>query len=281
MYHNTHSNISHIGFIDVNPDTPTEILNFCEKPILYPGELGTFDDCGVMPSHVIKVGDEYWMYYLGWNVRNTIAYHNSIGLAISKDECQTFQRYSQGPLFDRNYKEPYYSAMPYLIQDNDKWHMWYMSNTKWEIINGKSEPYYHIKYASSNNGIDWHRDGEVSIDYMNSEECGIARPCVIKCDNGYQMWYSYRGLKNYRTDKNNSYKIGYAESLDGRNWHRFDDQVGIKRSNKGWDSQMIEYPFIYMHKNKIYMLYNGNKFGETGFGYAKADININRLHFIS
>ena len=32
--------------------------------------------------------------------------------------------------------------------------------------------------------------------------------------------------------------------------------------------QMIAYPNIYVHNNKKYMLYNGNTFGKSGFGYA-------------
>jgi hypothetical protein len=31
---------------------------------------------------------------------------------------------------------------------------------------------------------------------------------------------------------------------------------------------MISYPFVFQHKNFLYMLYNGNGYGKTGFGYA-------------
>ncbi len=31
---------------------------------------------------------------------------------------------------------------------------------------------------------------------------------------------------------------------------------------------MICYPFIFDHKGKRYMLYNGNDYGKTGFGLA-------------
>ena len=47
-----------------------------------------------------------------------------------------------------------------------------------------------------------------------------------------------------------------------------DDLVGIDRAEDGWDSVMIEYPFVYEHRGRKYMLYNGNGFGETGIGYA-------------
>ena len=125
------NNRSYISFIDLDNNNPKNILYEHQIPILSPGSPGMFDDCGVMPSHAITVDNEIWMYYLGWNTRNSIPYHNSIGLAISSDEGKTFKKFSEGPLFDRNYKEPYYSGMPYVIKENNLWKMWYLSNTKW------------------------------------------------------------------------------------------------------------------------------------------------------
>ena len=73
------------------------------------------------------------------------------------------------------------------------------------------------------------------------------------------MWYCHRGL---------TYRIGYAESRDGIHWNRLDHLSGIDVSQDGWDSEMIEYPFVFDHKGKRYMLYAGNGFGKTGFGIA-------------
>ena len=44
--------------------------------------------------------------------------------------------------------------------------------------------------------------------------------------------------------------------------------IGIDVSPTGWDSDMIEYPCVFEHKGRRYMLYAGNKFGATGFGLA-------------
>lgn len=261
-------NKTNISYIEVEADEPSNILYIHEKSVLSFGKIGMFDDCGAMVSHVINVNNEVWMYYIGWNVRNTISYHNSIGLAISKDGGITFEKFSEGPLFDRTYTEPYFNAAPFVLKENGIWKMWYLSNTKWIEYEGKSEPFYHIKYAESDNGIDWKREGKVAIDYKNENECGIVRACILKDDNTYKMWYSHRNLQNYRTNKNSSYRIGYAESSNGIDWTRQDENVGIDVSENGWDSEMIEYPFVYDHKAKRYIIYNGNTFGKTGFGYA-------------
>ena len=82
------------------------------------------------------------------------------------------------------------------------------------------------------------------------------------------MLYSYRSSINYREDPLKSYRLGYAESEDGINWIKKNQEIGIERSNSGWDSKMMEYCSVYNYNNKKYLLYNGNGFGESGFGYA-------------
>ena len=137
------------------------------------------------------------------------------------------------------------------------------------MFNDKAEPFYHIKYAESKNGIDWQRKGIVAIDYKSENEAGIARPFVLKIAGKYKMWYSYRSLVGYKTDKNASYRVGYAESDDAINWVRMDEKAGIDISPNGWDSEMICYQSIVEWNNKLFMFYNGNGFGRTGIGYAE------------
>ena len=84
------------------------------------------------------------------------------------------------------------------------------------------------------------------------------------------MWYSYRAQQNYRTLAIASYRIGYAESSDGLSWKRMDDRAFFEPSDSGWDSFMVAYPEVFEFNGKLIMLYNGNGFGESGFGYAES-----------
>ena len=81
------------------------------------------------------------------------------------------------------------------------------------------------------------------------------------------MWFCYRKIHDYR-DGENAYQIGYAHSKDAENWTRNDSLCGLKKSAQGWDSKMTCYPSVISVKDKIYMIYNGNYFGQTGFGLA-------------
>jgi|KBSMisStandDraft_5_1062788.scaffolds.fasta_scaffold18153_3 hypothetical protein len=256
-------------FIDVEADNPSRIRYVHDRPVLGLGKLGTFDDSGAMPSCIVNHGGRKFLYYIGWNRGVTVPYRNSIGLAVSDDGGESFERVVEGPVLDRTATEPYFCASPFALYDEEaaKWKLWYASSTGWTVVNGHPEPLYQVKYAESADGVSWLRRNTVCLEYAFEGEAN-ARPCVLKENGRYRMWYCYRGSVDYRTDKAQSYRIGYAESADGILWERRDSEVGIERSDEGWDSVMMEYPWVYEHRGRKFMLYNGNGFGETGFGYA-------------
>lgn len=234
-----------------------------EKINLLPGPPGTFDDSGVMPTCLLEKGEELWMYYIGWNLGVTVPFRNSIGLAISTDKGKTFVKKFEGPVLDRTKDEPHFTASCCVIEEDGKYKIWYLSCTGWEMHQGRMMHRYHIKYATSANGFDWNRDGRVAIDFRYPNEYAISVPRVVKEDGIYKMWYSYRG-----GPKGETYRIGYAESVDGVNWTRKDEEIDLDISAEGWDSEMLCYPFVFSYNNRKHMLYNGNDYGKTGFGLA-------------
>src|SRR2546426_2051082 len=259
--------LSRVTFIEVQAENPSNVLYLHPKPVLDLGRLGCFDDSGAMTSSLVNAGKLKYLYYHGWNQGVTVPYRGAVGLAVSHDGGSSFERMFDGPIMGRSSVEPYGCGAPFAMIDEGKWKLWYVSGTGWTIVNGKPEPRYQIKYAESYDGINWIRNNITCIDYKFEDEA-ITRPCVIRANGLYRMWYCYRGSVNYRTDKSQSYRLGYAESTDGIHWIRKDEEVGIDRSDQGWDSKMIEYPFVYEHRGRKYMLYNGNGFGESGLGYA-------------
>jgi len=251
-------NESFTGCLKIDLTRPQQILEPPTNPILCPGELGTFDDSGAMATWLAHHNNERFLYYIGWNLGVTVPFRNSIGLAVNNNG-QLFKRYANGPILDRTMTEPHFLGACSVIPGNDKWRIWYLSCTEWRIKDGKPQHRYHIKYAESLDGISWKREGVVAIDYSNENEYAIGRPSVIQDKDCWKMWYSFRG---------SSYRIGYAESHNGCEWKRLDTHCGIDVSSSGWDSEMIEYPFVFDHAGTRYMLYNGNGYGKTGFGLA-------------
>ncbi len=255
------------GFIDADAGDPATVRYVHARPALDLGKLGTFDDSGVMPTSLVAVGANKYLYYIGWTRRVTVPYTTAIGVAVSRDGGSTFTRVFDGPVLDRTTEEPYFATAPFVAHENGLWRMWYVSGTGWIEVDGHPEPLYEVKYAESADGFSWRRANVTCIAARSATEA-ISRPWVVGEESTYRMWYCYRGSVGYRTDPRESYRIGYAEAGDGIRWQRKDEEAGIGVSASGWDSQMIEYPSVYRHEGTTHLLYNGNGFGESGIGHA-------------
>lgn len=239
------------------------VLEASPEPVLIPGRLGMFDENGVTASYLLSLPDKKLLYFVGWNQGQSTPFRNAIGVAISTDDGHSYQKYSEGPIVDRSPVDPCFVAGTRVMFDDGIFKMWYISCVRWELVESKPKHWYHLKYATSVDGINWRRDGTVALDFKSLDEYAISQPWVLKEDGIYKMWYSYRGQPSIKT-----YRIGYAESKDGIKWRRMDHGVGIDVSESGWDSQMICYPFVFDHEGQRYMLYNGNDYGKTGIGLA-------------
>lgn len=252
-------NISMIGYFDYDLKK-CKIKKISKKPILMPGELGAFDDNGVTASCLIREKKYIYLYYIGWKPKSTTRYSLMTGLAISKNNGETFKRYSRSPILKLTNKEPFsILTAPYVMKvKNNKWFMWYVSCNEW--VN-KDYPKYDIKFASSSDGKNWIQKGLTSI-HLNKKERAVARPSVLYENGIYKMWFCYE-------KKVGRYKIGYAESHNGIKWKRNDKKANIHLGKKNeWDDKMIAYPHVIIHKKKKYMFYNGNNYGQDGVGLA-------------
>ncbi|MBA3828691.1 MAG: hypothetical protein H0X33_07125 [Taibaiella sp.] len=253
---------SYIGYADVDFTSEFNVINVSDKPVLCPGDPGLFDDSGVAMSYLINVDYKKYLYYLGWNLKVTVPWLNTIGLAVWNQQKQIYEKHSQAPVMDRSDEDPFSISYPSILCENGIYRMWYGSNLKWGSV--QNEMAHVIKYAESKDAIHWNRTKHIHINLEHKNEYALSKPFVIKSDEIYQMWYSYRGNGDIST-----YRIGYADSPDGFTWTRKDTEAGIDVSQDGWDSEMICYPFIFDHEGERYMLYNGNGYGKTGFGIAQ------------
>jgi hypothetical protein len=253
---------SHIGYVDL--DASFNVLSISEEPVLGPGEPGMFDDSGTAMGYLLQVNSKKYLYYLGWNLKVTVPWLNTIGLAVWNEATARFEKKSRAPVMDRSDEDPFSISYPSILQEHGVYKMWYGSNLKWG--KDQSEMDHIIKYAESADGIQWKRSHQVVIGLEHKNEYALSKPFVLRDPDRYRMWYSYRANGHITT-----YRIGYAESQDGNTWTRMDDKAGIDVSAEGWDSEMICYPCVFDFQGKRYMLYNGNGYGRSGFGLAILD----------
>lgn len=253
--------IGRIGYIDLEAKNPRNILSISKSPVLDIGRNGTFDDNGVILGDVLRVKDKIYMYYVAFQLVNKVKFLAFSGLAISDDEGESFQRVQEYPVLDRSKEGLFGRCIHSVIYENGIFKVWYSVIHDFEMINSVPYPAYYIKYTESKDGIHFPLQG-VDCIKCNDDEYRIGRPKVYKTEFGYEMYYTSDTFSK-------DYKSGYATSNDGINWTRNDELFPLKKSDEGFDSQMLCYPTILKTKYSTYMFYDGNGMGKDGFGYAE------------
>lgn len=259
-------------FVDLDRTDPKKVIYIHDRPVLELGKRGMFDSHGLMPNYVTARDGRIFLYYVGWYRGSSIPYHNAVGLAVSDDGGITFQRLFDGPILDRTPPEPYSMGSISIVENQGVHHMFYTYVFDWLEVNDKLEPIYHIRHATSEDGIEWKKSGRICIKDRYRGEA-VARPSIVFENGVYHMWFCYRGSEDFRGGRD-SYRIGYASSVNLLDWERDDDLAGITVSESGWDSAMITYPCVVEVDDHYFMFYNGNGFGASGFGYAIGSPNF-------
>lgn len=264
--------LSHVAFVDFDKKFQ-HIRNMSSATVIQLGELGCFDQHGIFPCNVVRIGKKVFAYTTGWNRRFSVSTDAAIGLAVSDDDGLTFQKVGRGPVLSASLHEPFLVGDGFVRKFGDMYHMWYIFGTRW-ITHANGTPpdrVYKIAHATSADGVEWKKEGRLIIsDKLNADECQ-ALPTVIQIAGRFHMFFCYRQSFDFRNNPSRSYRIGYAFSDDLVNWTRDDENGGLDVSEQGWDSDMMCYPHVFDVDGDTYLLYNGNEFGRFGFGLAKLE----------
>lgn len=264
--------LSKVYFIDYDLNEH-RVINFSANDVIELGSLGSFDEHGIFPINLLRDNDEIFAFTCGWSRRVSVSVETSIGLAKSFDEGRTFQKVGKGPILSSSVSEPMLVGDGFVLKEAEsKYHMWYIFGKKWiqSTLNEPPARVYKIGYAISEDIINWKKFDGIQIieDKLNENECQ-ALPSVIEFNGKYHMVFCYRYATDFRKNKNRGYKLGYAHSIDLKNWTRNDKALGIDQDCDSWELQMMCYPHFFKFRDQVFILYNGNDFGKNGFGLAK------------
>ena len=259
---------SYSSFVDLDRKDLRRVLAVAESPILDLGRTGTFDEFGTYPVSVVRDGDLVRAYYGGWTRCESVPFDVAIGIAVSTDDGVTFNRLGAGPVLGASLHEPFIMSGPKIRRFECGWQLFYIAGRKWVMADGKPEPVYKIRLATSDDGLSWNRLNRDLIESRMEADEAQASPDVFFSNGRYHMFFSYRFSSGYRS-KEKGYRIGYASSPDFVHWERDDSKAGIDVSQSGWDSEMISYSHVFELDGQVYMLYLGNQVGKYGFGLAR------------
>jgi hypothetical protein len=253
-------NRSSIGFVDINLFRQKVVYSHPE-PIFIHGSPDSFFSHGVSNGNAYTCDGSQFILFMGWQNYSGTHWRGDIGrlVLLNNKDLELTPGY---PFLGSDAIDPVSLSYPCVIFDQGIYKMWYGSTVSWDAGNG--EMIHIIKYASSSDSKNWQKHGQAIVPEIGVAQA-FSRPSVIVDNKGYHMWFSYRGRVGRK------YRIGYAHSLDGLCWKNELERSGIDVSDSGWDSEMVEYPFVFNHMGQWYMLYNGNDYGRTGFGVAIAE----------
>ncbi|WP_202113456.1 glycosylase [Paenibacillus sp. MMS18-CY102] len=263
--------VSYSAYVDLSRDHKFSVLGVADKPCLQLGNTGTFDEFGTYPLSAIQDDDKIVAYYGGWTRCESVPFDVAIGCAKSVDGGKTFNKLGDGPVLSYSLDEPFVVASPKINKFDGTWYLSYIAGRSWFEHEGRTEITYKIRMATSQDGIHWTKVNRDLITDKLGEDEAQACPDIIYRNNKYHMFFCYRQAIDFRRNKDNSYRIGYAYSDDLMTWKRDDERVGLDISTEGWDSEMIAYPNVFELDGKIYMFYLGNEVGKYGFGLAELE----------
>jgi hypothetical protein len=265
--------LSHVAFVDMRKNL-RDVVRVSDGSVIALGGLGCFDEHGIFPMSVLRVGDAVYGYTCGWNRRVSVSVDTAIGLAISHDDGLSFQRIGDGPVLAASLHEPCLVGDGFVKQVGNVFHMWYIFGTGWKRHAPDAAPdrTYKIGHAISSDGIQWHKEEARQIvpDVLGPDE-SQALPTVIEIAGRHHMFFCYRQSFDFRVNRDRGYRIGHAWSDDLVNWTREDDEPRLEIVSGEWDSDMQCYPHVFECDGCVYLLYNGNSFGRYGFGLAMLD----------
>jgi sucrose-6-phosphate hydrolase SacC (GH32 family) len=262
--------LSHVAFVDFDRSL-SRLIGHSHGMVTPLGKLGAFDEHGIFPMSVIRVGEQIFGYTTGWTRRRSVPVDSAIGLVVSDDGGASFRKVCDGPILGPSLTQPCLVGDAFVAHFRGHYHMWYIYGTRWLTGQPQDSPerVYKIVHASSANAIEWtiSRGTPPIADRLGTDECQ-ALPTAVELGGRFHMWFCYREATDFRTNRLRGYRIGHAVSDDLRTWTRQDEDGGLEPGGHGWDCDMVCYPNVFHLDGQLYMLYNGNEFGRAGFGLA-------------
>ncbi len=181
--------ISSIGYATSNDGVAW--MKYSGNPVFTKGPSGysvtSFDSDSVSFPSVLKTGNQYYMYYRGYDGSSA-----RIGLATSNDGI-SWTRYSPNPLFSGSH--------PDVVLASNQWNMWY-------DVEGS------MSYATSNDGKAWSQLASNIIAPPPGRINAFA-PAVVYAGGLFHMWFTSDNSTNPHLDLS---RLFYATSNDGKSW---------------------------------------------------------------
>ncbi len=207
-----------------NAFNQTEWIKYGENPVFKGGPPGSWNEDSGMPF-VLFDGVTYHMWYTGVDSNSYTCFgyaSSSDGISWDDFEGNPVLTPGEGDSWDASVIETHC-----VIYDNSMFHMWYTGYN-----NNITTVHACVGYATSPDGKTWQKyeGNPVMTPIADSwEGTAVGGAQVIKIDDTFHMWY----VGSFK------YDIGYATSLDGITWNRYEGNPIMQHESFLWTCQVI------------------------------------------
>lgn len=226
----------------------------------------SWEGLGILARSIIYQEGTYKMwYYGGWTGLSYPKLY--IGYATSLDGI-TWEKSESNPVLTTGTPgswEEHAVGGPSVIFDGTLYHMWYFGVNN----NLKAE----IGYATSLDGVTWDKyEGNPVLKLGPPDSWDSMRlimSTVVLVDSVFHMWYI--GLKS-----DNSRRIGYATSQDGKEWTKYSNNPVLELGESGsWDNAKQFSAFVIMEGSTFKMFYDASDGTNRRIGLAESEDGVN------
>lgn len=252
-------NRSSVGFFDLNLKTLV-VQNISQVPI-FTWEDDTFYSAGISTGCILSDGGLYKLYFMGWNYSGAdLHWRGDVGVVDINVTDSDVEVFSPELIIGESEIDPISVSYPWVYRKGDDLEMIYGSTICWVHESGEMIHCFN-RATKSQDKVVLHGQ---EIPFIIGHAQAFSRPTGLVRDDGtVEMWFSYRGRLGV------PYRIGKAvKRRPDANWVYDFHKHTVHPSEKGWDSEMICYPNVFEAGGEVFMLYNGNGYGQSGIGLA-------------
>jgi len=266
----------HILQVESPIDEPNQWRSAGEA-LIGPQTETTYNCHGPGFPFLLPVTDRHWLlYFTAWGMPSDGKLPNTTGVAISDDGGANWRYHTEHPAIalDRSYDAEGTGSI-WIMREDGRFRMYYTAIGGYfarpeGVMTGHGDviPEIGIAYAESTDGLNWEKPVDRLL--VAPRASGVApyeyicsKPCVIREHGRYIMWVNTFGT---------AYRVHRLVSDDGLHWEwgkRYgpDGELGVGNDGE-FDARQRSYPTIVPSDGELRCWFTGNRFGETGMGYA-------------
>lgn len=201
------------------------------------GPAGAWDSVDVLNPSVVEWNGRLYNLYSGYDGRVW-----RTGLAASTDG-RRWEKWSGNPVLSPSGWERDIAANGSALHDGAAFLYWYQGGRP-----------ARIGLARSADGRRWQKRGDPVLEpgpEGSWDEEAVADPYVIRCNNGYYLYYLGQNRRGIQ-------RIGVARSPDGIHWQKHMENPLLELGPPGaFDERGLGEPAVFRAEAEFYMIYTG------------------------